>query len=225
MIDNLSALEREVEQARTKLATDLAVLRSPQPYRKLRAGLQSDARSMFERLLDDLKARAAANPSAALAIGAGIGWKLWKEPPIATALIASGLLSLWRTRAIPADGQDYLEVAQKRFGEQIRSAADAAKEYGAEGVAAAREKVGAYAHSAGETLGRLATSAIEEAAEGMDYGRATASHIADRLNAAPHNQFDRVGDDGIRDQLLLGCAGLAVAAALGMAYQRRSSSK
>jgi hypothetical protein len=43
--ENLSALELEVEQARTKLANDLAVLRSPQPYRTFSADLKSNAQA------------------------------------------------------------------------------------------------------------------------------------------------------------------------------------
>src|SRR5262249_31626262 len=90
-------LELEAEEARAKLAHDLEARGSPQTYREFRSELKSEARSMFQRVLDDLKARAAANPSAALAIGAGIGWRLVKHPPIATALLGAGILGLWRT--------------------------------------------------------------------------------------------------------------------------------
>ena len=73
MTDNLHTLESEVEEARAKLAEDLALLRSPQTYRRFGADLTSEAQAVSQRILDALKARAAANPSAALAIGAGIG--------------------------------------------------------------------------------------------------------------------------------------------------------
>jgi hypothetical protein len=53
--EDLSALELEVEQARTKLANDLAVLRSPQPYRTFSADLKSNAQSVLQRFLDDSK--------------------------------------------------------------------------------------------------------------------------------------------------------------------------
>ena len=33
------------------------------------------------------------NPAAVAAIGAGIGWKLWKNPPVASALVGYGLFS------------------------------------------------------------------------------------------------------------------------------------
>jgi hypothetical protein len=225
--ENLSALELEVEQARTKLENDLAILRSPQPYRRFRADLKSNAQSMLQRFLDDLKARAAANPSAALAIGAGVAWRLMRDPPIATALIGAGMLSLWRTTPASVDDQDYLGTAQQRLGEQVTEAADAVREYAAESVVAAREKVGAYAQSAGETIERLATSATKEAAGSMEHARAAAKQIPDKaIDAAQRasSQFSRaVRDEGVRDQILLGLAGLAVAAALGVAYQRRAS--
>jgi hypothetical protein len=225
--ENLSALELEVEQARTKLENDLALLRSPQPYRRFSADLKSNAQSMLQRFLDDLKARAAANPSAALAIGAGVAWRLMRDPPIATALIGAGMLSLWRTTPASVDDQDYLGTAQQRLGEQVTEAADAVREYAAESVVAAREKVGAYAQSAGETIERLATSATKEAAGSMEHARAAAKQIPDKaIDAAQRasSQFSRaVRDEGVRDQILLGLAGLAVAAALGVAYQRRAS--
>jgi hypothetical protein len=225
--ENLSALELEVEQARTKLENDLALLRSPQPYRRFSADLKSNAQSMLQRFADDLKARAAANPSAALAIGAGVAWRLMRDPPIATALIGAGMLSLWRTTPASVDDQDYLGTAQQRLGEQVTEAADAVREYAAESVVAAREKVGAYAQSAGETIERLATSATTEAAGSMEHARAAAKQIPDKaIDAAQRasSQFSRaVRDEGVRDQILLGLAGLAVAAALGVAYQRRAS--
>jgi hypothetical protein len=226
--DKLSALELEVEQARTKLANDLAHLRSPQSYRNFGAGLKSNAQSVVQRFLNDLKARAAANPSATLAIGAGVAWKLMKNPPIATALIGAGMLSLWRAKPVSVDDQDYLETAQQRFGEQVSEAADAVREYAAESVVAAREKVGAYAQSAGDTIERFATSATKEAVGSMERAGAAAKQIPDKaIDAAQRasSQFSRaVGDEGVRDQVLLGLAGLAVAA-LGVAYQHRATDK
>ena len=58
---------------------------------------KSGVQSTIDTFVEDLKARAAANPAAALAIGAGIAWRLIQRPPIATALIGAGLYSLFRT--------------------------------------------------------------------------------------------------------------------------------
>jgi hypothetical protein len=218
--ENLSLLELQVEEARAKLASDLAILRSPQTYREFGAELKSNAKSAVQRAMDDLKARAAANPSAALAIGAGLGWRLIKHPPIATALIGAGVLSLWRTTPARINDGDYLGTAQVRLGQQVSDAAEAVKDYAAEQVVAAREKVSAY------RVQEVAASAAEQAAETLEQARDAATHIPDKAVIAAQRatrQFGRaVADDGMRDQLLLGAAGLAVAAALGIAYQRRA---
>ena len=73
----------------------------------------------------------------------------------------------------------------------------------------------------------MASSVAEEAAESIESAREAAKRIPDRaVDAAQHvkSQFDRAVSDGdMRDQLLLGVAGLAVVAALGIAYQRQTS--
>ena len=218
MTENLSTLETQVEEARAKLAHDLAFLRSPQPYREFGADLRSGVQSGLRRMLEDVKARAAANPSAALAIGAGIAWRFLKDPPIATALIGAGMLSLWRTTPIRGDDEDYLRTAQERFGEQVSQVVDTVKDYAAETAVAVGERVGTYAQSARETVEDAASLVVEKSAD--------AKRIPDKaVNAMQHakSQFGRaVSDEGVRDQFLLGVAGLAVVAALGIAYQRRT---
>jgi hypothetical protein len=224
--ENLSLLELQVEEARAKLASDLAILRSPQTYREFGEKLKSDAKSAVERAIDDVKARAAANPSAALAIGAGLAWRLVKHPPIATALIGAGVLSLWRTTPAHIHDDDYLGTAQVRLGEQVSDAAEAVKDYAAEQVVAAREKVSAYAETARDRVQEVVASAAEQTGETLEHARDAATHISDKaVNATQHatRQFGRaMAGEGMRDQLLLGAAGLAVAGALGIAYQRRT---
>jgi hypothetical protein len=221
--ENLSQLEFEVEQARAKLANDLAILRSPQTYRDFAAEVKSDTRSLVQHALDDIKARAATNPTAALAIGAGLGWRLIKHPPISTALIGAGLYSLWRTTP-EIDDDDYLNAAQRRLGEQVSDAAKTVKEYAAEKAVAAQEKASAYAKTAGETVQEAASMAVEQASESLRHTREAATDVAQKAVSAAQRATSRLGraDEGIRDQLLLGVAGLAVTAALAIAYQRRS---
>ena len=227
MTEKLSILELEVEQARAKFAKDLAFLRSPRTYQEFSGTLKSEAQSVLQRVLKDVKARAAANPSAALAIGAGIAWKLLKDPPIATALIGAGAISLWRTTGLRVDEEDYLTTAQQRFGEQVGEAVENVKNYAAETVTSAQERVGDYAQAARQRIQGLAASATEEAAERIGHAREAVRHLPDQaVDSARRatSQFrGAVGDAGVRDQLLLGVAGLAVVAALGIAYQRRSS--
>jgi hypothetical protein len=223
--ENLSKLEVEVEEARDKLARDLTLLRSPQTYREFTSGLKSDTQSVAQRVLADVKARAAANPTAALAIGAGIAWRLFKHPPIATALIGAGVLSLWRTSSVRVEKEDYLTTAQQRLGEQVSEAAETVKDYAAETVTSAQEKASDYAQAARQKIQGLAASAAEEAAKRIEHAREAAKHIPDQaVDAAQRarSQFDRaINDEGVRDQVLLGVAGLAVVAALGVAYQRQ----
>jgi hypothetical protein len=223
--ENLSKLEVEVEEARDKLARDLTLLRSPQTYREFTSGLKSDAQSVAQRVLADVKARAAANPTAALAIGAGIAWRLFKHPPIATALIGAGVLSLWRTSSVRVEKEDYLTTAQQRLGEQVSEAAETVKDYAAETVTSAQEKASDYAQAARQKIQGLAASAAEEAAKRIEHAREAAKHIPDQaVDAAQRarSQFDRaINDEGVRDQVLLGVAGLAVVAAVGVAYQRQ----
>ena len=224
MTENLHRLESDVEAARAKLARNLALLRSPQPYLQSGAALKSEAHALSQRILDDLKARAAANPSAALAIGAGIGWRLFKHPPIATALIGVGLLSLWRTKPVPLADQDYLATAQRRLGEQLSEAADTVKDYAVDTAVASREKVGAYAQSALETAEDFAASATERAANTLEGARGAAAHASDNaVNAVQRATSHGIGNGSLRDQVLLGAAGAAVVAALGIAYQRRKT--
>jgi len=224
MTDDLIALEREVEQARFKLARDLAVLRSPTTFREFGADLKSQAQSGVQRIIDDLKARAVANPAATIAIAAGIGWRLVKHPPFSAALIGVGVLGLWRTQSLSGNG-DYLRSAQRRFGEQVGDAAETVREYAAEAAIAAGQKIGEYADSAKEKLQEAGDSATEKTSEALDVAREAAAEIPDRASHAiqrARSEISRaVSEEHIRDQVLLTVAGLAVAAALGIASRRR----
>ena len=112
---------------------------------------KAKAQSSIESLIEDVKARAAANPAAALAIGAGIAWRLVRHPPIATALVGAGLISLFRTPPARPNGQapaDYLAHAKTRLREQASAAADVAQEKAAVLSETVAEKVT-------ETAGRM----------------------------------------------------------------------
>ena len=63
-----------------------------------------------------------------------------KHPPIATALIGAGMLSLWRTTPILEDDEDYLRTAQERLGGQVSQVVDTVKNYAAETAVAVGEK-------------------------------------------------------------------------------------
>lgn len=261
----LRTYEQDVERARVKLASDLATLRSPATissftralkYEALDAkdavieGAKSSMQSTVSGVVEDLKAKAAANPAAALAIGAGVAWRLIQNPPIATALVGLGLYSLLRTDAArPSYGvqPDYLAQGRERLKEQVADVAASAK--------AAAEQVGEAASAKASELGDLAKDKARAWAENSlqaakdvgasvgvgassmaDSAAATARRLQQEAQEAAESAYAQAG--GVinhvtamgqatvakpesRDTLLLGVAGLAVAAALGIACQKR----
>lgn len=269
---SIQQLEREVEAARAKLADDLAAVRSPAAYAEFKSGLKHEAvdfkdalvdkakasvQSTFEGLIEDVKARAAANPAAALAIGAGIAWRLVNRPPIATALVGAGLYSLFRTSRAqysPTETADYLAHAKTRLGEQAVEFAGTIKERAVEMGEAAAGKAGEFASDAidrasamgesakskvSELVGSVKESAQQWTAGAQSSGRQISAEVTDAMvNASAtvdemrrtagdfaQRTVARTGavaeDPEARDKLLLGAAGFAVIAALGIACQRR----
>lgn len=191
---SLHQLEREVEAARAKLAGDLSALRSPATYSEFTSDLKNDAldvkdalvdrakssvASTIEDFVDDLKARAAANPAAALAIGAGIVWRLIQRPPIATALVGAGLYSLFRTNPIqPAQrtNEGYLSLAKDRLGQQASDFAESVKERAVAVGEAATEKTAELAASAKDRALAMGEAATQKTAE-------LAANVKDRAMA------------------------------------------
>lgn len=200
---SLHQLEREVEAARAKLTADLSALRSPATYSEFTSDLKNDAldmkdalvdkaKSSVESLIDDLKARAAANPTAALAIGAGIAWRLIHRPPIATALVGAGLYSLFRTTPTPAHARstrDYLTQAKDRLGEQASDFAEnvkeralavgeAATEKATELAAGVKDRALAMGETATEKASELAGAAKDQAQQWSTQARSSARQMA-----------------------------------------------
>jgi hypothetical protein len=287
MSTTLTDCERDVEQARAKLARDLATLRAPETFSSFTDDLKQEAfdtkdaivekaRSTAEdvatRLVNEIKAKVAENPAAALAIAAGIGWRLIRNPPIATVLVGAGLFSLWKTQADgqQASDEELVERGKQRLRAQLSTAAAGAKDIASEaGQAAmvrasevsdaARQKMEAWtdqgramAHDARDAVKQQAaewTGRMKDAgAEARDAVTHRAGEMADRVSGAGQEaraalnervhrgraQMDQFVEAGAettsravqglpaRDHVLLGVAGIAVAAALGLACQRRA---
>jgi len=241
---NIRRLELEVETAREKLATDLSRLRSPAAYADFRTGLKQDAeevkdlivdqaksttQSTFQRMVDDLKAKAAANPAATLAIGAGIAWRVFRHPPIATALVGAGLFSLLRTPPARVSGNetaDYFSHANERLKEQAMELAGEVKDQAAAMASDVKDHALAMAEAVKEKSAQIAGTSKEKVQQwGADVEGAV-RQVPDHAASLVH-QASRVKqslyDQDARDNLLLGTAGLAVMAALGVAYQRRNA--
>jgi hypothetical protein len=241
--DDLNVLERDVEQARARFAGDLARLRSPDTMSSFKDDVwakaietkdelvekaKDAATDGVQRLVSDLKERASSNPAAALAIGAGLAWRLAHRPPIASLLVGVGLFSLWRTtpsddndgfvpRAVELAGQAKERVQEwtADAGETLTHLADKASATADQAYASARETVSMVKGSATVAAERAAGAAREAAAHVRDQAAA----VGDKTSAALR---DVVPGEEARDSLLLGAAALAVVAALGIAYQRRS---
>jgi hypothetical protein len=199
---SLHQLEREVESARAKLAGDLSTLRSPTTYSEFTSGLKNEAldvkdalvdkakssvQSTIEGLVDDLKARAAANPAAALAIGAGIAWRLIQRPPIATALVGAGLYSLFRTTPTqprPRTTEGYLSQAKDRLGEQASDFAESVKDRAVAIGEAATEKTAELAATVKDRAMAMSETVTEKATELAGAATDQAQHWSEEVRSS-----------------------------------------
>jgi hypothetical protein len=223
----LSALEREVELTRAKFANDLARLRSPHNIAEFKENLWTRARETKDGIVADLKARAAANPAAVAALAAGVAWRLFHRPPIATLLVGLGLFGLLRTSPSQADyakAEEFFDPEE--WSSRASDVADAAKQkvqdWGAQASQVVREAKTQVAKTA-VSMAERASDALRDAG---DTARDRVTRLADdaasvsdqasaRLHAAMPDRDDR-------DTLLFGAAALAVTAAVGIAFQRRA---
>lgn len=253
---NLRNYEGDVEMARAKLKASLARLRSPETISTFTDGLKkealeakdalldkakSSAQSKITELVDELKAKAAANPAGVLAIGAGLAWHFIRHPPIASALVGLGVVSLWRTNAPRPAGRyqpDYLEIGKRRLKEQANQAVSKAKDMAHQGQDAMSAKAAELTRAAGdrveewtgqirEAVGELGASLKTDAPSITPSGDEEAILGQKVSDSGPDKLFSRtasdmpMADQQSRDKLLLGVAGVAVAAALGIACEKR----
>jgi hypothetical protein len=238
---NMSLLQREheVERSRAKLTQDLAVLCSPKTLAAFTDDLKQEAFATRDDFWEKIKARAASNPAAVAAIGAGLAWRLFQKPPITSALIGLGLFSLWKTQprtAYDATGRrlDYTEQSKEGLKEQAGQAFSAAADIAGKAQEAAtakgaelwegtkekiREVQGAVGGSVADTTLKLKSSG--EAL--LNDIRAKQHDVQDEIREVAAAAMDKVRDDDTRNALLLGVAGAAIAAALGIACQKRIS--
>jgi hypothetical protein len=213
--------ENEVERARAKLAHDLQVLRSPSTMSAFTDDIKRDAldvksaavdkaKSTAGTLAEEIKAKAAANPAATLMIGAGIAYRLFRNPPIATLLVGAGLFSLWRTQAEPAPpgapSDYYVRQGRERLVQQASEAAEMARRKAAEAgevmsqkaaelMSAAADRVETLGVSASDTLQRARTAAQDtaaDAAEAASRGLRAAGDRVDQWRASAGETFEEV---------------------------------
>jgi hypothetical protein len=231
----LDTLEREVEVARARVAGDLARLRSPATISEFKGELLAEARQSKDQLLDkssdyvkdtaqrvlsDLKGRAAANPAAALAIGAGLAWRLLRHPPIASILVGAGIFGLMKTR--PDADADVAAGVTRQAHDVSNFVAEQVQSWSAEATQVAQEAAAKVV----DNVSALGDRVSETTANAGEVARASVTQVAANASAAGQRvaagMASGMPEKEVRDQLLLGGAALAIAAAIGIASQRRS---
>ena len=227
----LNRLEGEVEEARARLTSDLDRLRDPDMVSTFRTDLmrevghskdewidkaKSATRDGARRVLEDLKDRAAANPLAAAAIGAGVLWHLARHPPITTLLVGVGVFGLMRTN--PEQPSAIID----RVGEIAGSVQEHATEWGSD-ARDASARVGEMASAMSAQIRNQVGERVALAGEVAQEATASFASGADQLAQRTKRVVDDMVPNGEgRDTLLLGGAMVAIAAAVGIAFQRRN---
>ena len=208
-MSEVDALERDVEVARARLVNRVAQLKAP-PISGVKDELVADATEYKDEVIDsakqkvtdaidgfvsDIKRRAADNPVAVAAIGAGIAWKLWQKPPITTLLVGAGVATLFgrsSVREIEIDPYDpdrpsgYVPGGVAGYGygttagaieQKVIGGATVAIETAREKTSELRERVGEMTDSALRSAGELRDNAVRSAGELMDNARRSAGDL------------------------------------------------
>jgi hypothetical protein len=232
----VESLEREVEEARRRVLADVARLRSPETMAAFKRDVSSEVRRRKDRLVDNgkeaarsrakdlmesIKAKIAANPGAALAIGAGLAWRFYRHPPVTPLLVGAGLTALLRTDPqhprvgsdVTARAATVARVARDRVREWPESPA---AEHFRELASDAKDRVVELGSRAHEKLTGLPESATEAARHGWSETMRQGRSLASTGSTALRDAF--TSDQ--RDTYLLGFAAVALAAAVGMTAAR-----
>ena len=218
----LDELERDVERARARLVGNIARLRDPRTISHARADLMAQANGYRERLvetvsgaanertqgfMDVLRQRAQDNPAAVAAIAAGVLWRLWKRPPVATLLVGAGLASLLAGR-----GEEDSPPVEGLLGR-------------VQEVNRATHALSGRAADLAERARTAATDLAEQARTMADQTAQTITHATER-KGLPLVDRDGDGREGIRatplaeNPLAMSLAAMAVGAAFGLALRR-----
>jgi hypothetical protein len=233
---DLNVLERDLQETKDRLARDLDRLRSTETISGFKADLLAQASETKDQLVGkakesvtagahdlwrEIKARAAANPAAALALGAGLSWRLLHRPPIASALVGLGLISLWRTDPrYPAPGADLAARSAEVFEAAKAKAEDASADVRAR-AGQIRSAANEFMESAAEVVGNT----VEASQDAMEAIRQRSQEMLPVAADSARVAVDRIAElspsPKERDQILLGAAALTLAAAVGIAAQRR----
>ena len=199
-----------------KESVDELVAKTKEGAGELVAATQEAVRDRAWSFLAEIKERAAANPVAALAIGAGLAWRIAQKPPIASLLVGAGVIGLMRTNAretyagagVAAQVVDFAGEAKEKIEQWTVDAGDIAARAGevaSEVAGSVKGTVEEWSAEAGDAVWRVAV--------------ATKS-LTDRGSEAIYGIAQNPEE---RDKYLLGAAALALVASVGFACQRRAS--
>src|SRR5438067_1023503 len=174
----LASLERDVEESRARFEHTLARVRSPAAFEELKEDLRELKDEVVDRARDaaqetvsnvitELKDRAAANPLAVAAIGAGLLWRFVRRPPIASVLVGLGAISLFKTSP---DKTPMHQRGKEAFQEAV--------EYGRDKIQTARGEAKTIAREAASQASEAMSQASETARELGERGYALAEDWA-----------------------------------------------
>ncbi|MDB5650737.1 MAG: hypothetical protein JWL62_2257 [Hyphomicrobiales bacterium] len=232
--NDLRRLEREAETARARLQQTIADIKDPKTVENAKREAADQAEKLKDQVVSyireakdnalgnmrdtstrqtsefsrKLQRTAIENPIPVLLIGAGIGWHLYRKPPVTTALLAAGIYGLaknwngaadehaWRDPYAADAPRGYVPGGVAGYGydevSDVAGAADAVKQaatrasYQAENaVADARGAIGAARDSATGAAANVKDS-LREAGENL------VSQISDKYSAASDKVQDLV---------------------------------
>jgi hypothetical protein len=181
----LDRLEEDVAKARERVVADVARLRSPAAMAEFKADIGDTVSDSAQRTLDGLKSRAAANPAAVLAIGAGLLWRFARHPPIASVLVGVGLVSLFRTNP----GSPPSPVVT-RTGEMLHAASETASEFSEQArefTAQARERAVAAVQTVSQTAAHVSEQVRQAAARVTERGAQISDQAVDTATRLSDN--------------------------------------
>lgn len=214
----VTTLQAEVAEARTRLGHNLEKLTAPETFaaakndvmeqvQGYKQQLLGGARDSSEGFVDGMRRRAMANPIPVVMIGAGVAWRFYRHPPIATLLVGAGVAMLMRAKT-PADPNAYRDPYKERYPgpyvpggvagygypvessppgtspmSRVGAAVSEAGERARDAGASARD----MAAHAGEAISDVARRAADAASDAADRARAAAGDLSDRAASAAAN--------------------------------------
>jgi uncharacterized protein YjbJ (UPF0337 family) len=166
--------------------------------------LLGGVRESGESFVGGMKRRVMDNPIPVAMIGAGLAWRFYRHPPVATLLVGAGVAMLMRAKT-PADPNAYRDPYREvnpgayvpggvaGYGYPVEASAPGSSPI--ERVGAAASEVGELARDAGEkarhmaadagaAVSDMASRAVGAASDAADRARTTAADLAGRATSA-----------------------------------------